>query len=175
MSKQPLTHERLLHLLSYNEVEGVFTWNVTNSARATAGKRAGTINGPGYRCIQLDGVIYTEHRLAMFYVNGTWTEFVDHINGVRSDNRMANLREATPLSNSWNSALRRNNTSGYTGVCWHKQNRKWKVQLQFKGKSYSFGLYDDVHEAGKVADRERENLHKEFARHRGKFRNSPST
>lgn len=163
-----LTQERLLKLLSYDGVSGEFTWIATNSVRAKAGKRAGTKNGPGYRCIQIDGVIYSEHRLAWFYVHGEWPKVVDHINGIRDDNRIINLRDAEFHGNAWNSSKRIDNTSGYRGVCWHRTNRKWKVQFIVNGVSHSFGMFEDVHEAGMVADRERRRLHGEFSSDRDK-------
>jgi hypothetical protein len=99
-------------------------WKRWNSQRA--GQRAGTINGStGYRVICIASQFYGEHRLIWQYVHGECPEQIDHINGVRNDNRLANLRPADPSINQRNVALRRDNASGVVGVHWDKHQQNW--------------------------------------------------
>lgn len=93
MSKADLTPERLRHLVRYDLKTGVFTWRVNRTARAKAGSVAGTKNSLGYRQIGIDGHLHLAHRLAWLYVFGSHPKRrVLHINGVRDDNRFANLQ-----------------------------------------------------------------------------------
>lgn len=70
-----------------------------------------------YRRVHIGNRLYAAHRLAWFYVYGEWPRTqLDHINGDPSDNRISNLRLATPAQNSANRKKHTNNTSGFTGV-----------------------------------------------------------
>lgn len=134
-----LTHERLKSLLIYNPATGVFTRN---------GKRAGTIHHTGYRYVGVDGDVIIEHRLAWFYVYGVWPEGdLDHINRVRSDNRISNLREATRAANCQNQPTRKTNKSGRTGVYYHKVSGKWAAVISVDKKQIHLGVYDTIEEA----------------------------
>lgn len=85
------------------------------------------------------------HRLIM---NAPETMEVDHVNGNRLDNRRENLRLCTSAENKRNRGPRKDNKSGYKGVSWHKQNKKWTVRIKTPyGKYLSLGLYDDKKEA----------------------------
>ena len=82
------------------------------------------------------------------YAHGTWPEKqLDHINGIRDDNRLVNLREATPAENQQNRALHPLNTSGHPGVTWNKKERKWHAKIAVANKRYHLGLFDTVEEA----------------------------
>lgn len=98
----PLTHDRLLEMLTYNKYTGDFLLNEHVSTRAK-GCKAGTYSDKGYIMIQIDKKIYAAHRLAWYYVHGYYPEHqIDHINRVRDDNRIDNLREVTQSCNSKN-------------------------------------------------------------------------
>ena len=87
-----LTAERLREQLRYDAETGVFTRRV-GSGHARAGDMAGSVLSTGYVRIGIDGAKYTAHCLVWLYVNGVWPDQIAHINGNRSDNRIANLRE----------------------------------------------------------------------------------
>lgn len=141
-----LTHKHLIETLDYNPETGHFSWKVDRK-KFKAGDRAGFLDG-GYRKIALMGFAHKEHRLAWFYVHGKWPKkFMDHINGVRSDNRLCNLREATRQENGANIGLKSHNTSGYKGVSLWKKTGKWKAQIQVKGKKIFLGYHDTPREA----------------------------
>lgn len=93
MSK--LTQEVLKSLLYYDPETGIFVWLVTRQ-RSPAGKEAGGYDEKGYRRICVNGTKVRAHRLAWLYMTGEWPEDqLDHINGLKDDNRFVNLREAT--------------------------------------------------------------------------------
>jgi hypothetical protein len=106
-----LTAARVRELLHYDPETGLFT-------RLDSGELAGGDNGQGHLRIRVDGRKYFAHRLAWLYVHGAWPmEQIDHINGVRKDNRIANLRDVPPKVNNenWRKATRRSKT-GFLGV-----------------------------------------------------------
>ena len=85
--QKALTAERLREVISYNADTGVFL-NKVARRRALIGAVSGRINRDGYRQIQIDGRIYSAHRLAWLYVHGSWPGgFIDHINRLRKIGR----------------------------------------------------------------------------------------
>lgn len=88
-------------------------------------------------------------RLHRFIMNCPDNMVVDHIHGKESrfDNRKENLRLATVSENGMNRDLGKNNTSGVTGVTWHKQLKKWIVRIQVAGKRISLGTFDNLDKA----------------------------
>jgi hypothetical protein len=109
--------EDLKNVLDYDPSSGKFTWKVKVADKITVGSRAGTNRKDGYRQIKLFGKYYLEHRLAWFWMKGEFLEHqVDHLNGVRDDNRWCNLREASPKENRQNTVKQKRNKTGFLGV-----------------------------------------------------------
>lgn len=134
---------RLREALSYAPATGEFTWNISRG-RAAVGKIAGAESVKGYLRIKLDGHLYQAHRLAWLYENGCWPDGeIDHIDGDRKNNRIANLRVATSSQNKANTSLRITNTSGFKGVRWHRQRRRWEARITVSGREISLGLFDE--------------------------------
>jgi hypothetical protein len=73
--------------------------------------------------------------------------FTDHVNGNTLDNTRSNLNEVTPAENQQNKGRLRNNTSGYTGITWHKQRGKWQANIEVNGSKKSLGLYNNINDA----------------------------
>lgn len=175
MPKKPrndLTAEYVRSRLDYNPDTGELTrkpidqpeWGNWWNSRF-AGRVAGGLHPNGYVRVKLDNRLYNAHRLIWLYMMGEWPEEVDHINGVKSDNRWANLREATRKQNSYNILNYNTNTSGYKNVMWDRRAKKWAVRVQKDGYLEYFGLYEDIEEAAKVAKKAREELHGDYANH----------
>lgn len=145
--KTDVTLERLRELLDYDPETGIFTRRITRGNGA-AGQPAGADCGRGYLKIAIDGRDYRAHRLAWFYHYGEWPPGeVDHKNTIKADNRIANLRLATPVENCRNRPLRSDNTSGYRGVSYSKAKSKWTAYIYIDGKKRQLG----VHEAPEAA------------------------
>ena len=121
------------------------------------GKEAGWPNKKGYLQVEVGGRKIYVHRLVWKMVHGVDpVQTIDHINGIKDDNRIANLREATMEEQSRNTTLPSNNTSGYIGVvaskCGTWESRGWQ-----DGGSVHLGTYKCKHEAGEVAKQYRIN------------------
>ena len=169
-----ISQEYLKERLHYDPATGVFTWKPReNNIKAWNERRAGTEAGnvnthkSGYTAvsIRINYKSYLASRLAWLYMTGAWpNECIDHINHDSTDNRFANLREATRRENSRNQSKARDNTSGITGVYWHKPRCKWYVRIKAGGKHLYGGLFESLEDA--VARRkELEVLHDFHANH----------
>jgi hypothetical protein len=118
----------------------------------------------GYRYVKIQGRQLLEHRLIWALVHGTWPQRIDHINGIRDDNRLANLRAATAAENAWNEPLRHTNTSGVKGVHQRKDGR-FVAQHRIGGRVKHVGIFWSLEEAAKAVQASRERYHAEFANH----------
>lgn len=157
MSEQPVQCtwegdvDALRSMLRYDPGTGLFTWNVAPNGRIKIGQRAGRTSQDGYTEITITGRLYGAHRLAWLYVHGRWpVDEIDHRNGIRSDNRIANLREATREQQTWNS--RGTSASGFKGVYRNKKNGtpcvdSWCAIIQVAGKRRYLGSFKTPEEA----------------------------
>ncbi len=140
----------MVSLLRYEPEEGEFYWRAPQQHRLR-NKPAGCWHSRGYRVIRVMQKSYLIHRLAWFYVHGEWPEQIDHINGVRTDNRIANLRPANQSQNNANSPKRKDNTSGAKGVYFHKVKGKWCARIKPEGKKrVVIGYFSNVEDAAKA-------------------------
>ena len=141
MATADLTVSRLKELLSYNPVDGLFTRIAPVCGRyGRIGFVCGSPDKKGHIYVTIDKQKHGAHRLAWFYTHGVWpTRQIDHINGVRADNRMANLRD---VSHSINSQNRRKayGLSGFLGVTKNK-GKTFKAMLCVDGKNRYIGSY----------------------------------
>jgi hypothetical protein len=145
-----ITQSELKEVLEYNPDTGLFVWK-KNSISKKSGSIAGSKYKNGYIYIQINKKIYRAHRLAFLYMTGNFPEnFIDHINHIRDDNRWTNLRDATLSQNQANRVNQKNNTSGYKGVSWNKQCKKWKAQISYMYKDIHIGLYTTPQEAAEA-------------------------
>lgn len=137
-----ISAERLRDLMSYDAETGLFTWKVRRG-KAHPGSEAGYIKEANqYAYITVDRKKYLYHRLVWLYVHGSDAEMdIDHINGIRHDNRIANLRQATRSQQGMNRGPNAGRTT--KGVTWHKQIKKWQAQIAREGVYHYLGVYDD--------------------------------
>lgn len=138
-------------------VEFFISESVANSWNARfLGREAMTAtSGEGYRNGRLLGKHVKAHRAILAIVNGAWPEYVDHINGIRTDNRLANLREVSKQENARNMKKHVGNTSGVTGVHFRSDNRTWVAQIGVDlGRKYlgAFPCFEDAVAARRSAE-----------------------
>lgn len=128
---------QILHeLLSYDPLIGVFAWKKARRG-VVVGKPLGTDNGNGYLRITVLGRSEYAHRLAWMYVHGEMPKnHIDHINGNKQDNRIANLRDVTNAENA-------QNKPNATGVSWHKKAGKWQAHICVHKRKTYLGLFND--------------------------------
>jgi hypothetical protein len=128
--------------LVYCPITGSMTWK-SGRCKSRIGKEAGT-NHDGYRVVVLQGKMYRVHRLAWMLMTGEWPEHeIDHINLDRGDNRWVNLRAADKRGNACNTGIRADNKSGFKGVCWDKDRRKWRADIKLPHIRKHLGLFAD--------------------------------
>lgn len=157
-----LSVEELRRIAHYDPETGEFTW-LQDRGRAKAGTKAKRGWGP-YVMLRIGTKLYLAHRLAWLYVHGEFPKgYIDHINCDQSDNRLANLREATHQQNLCNRGKNKNNTTGYKGV-YLVEPGKYKAVIKENGKSKHLGIFDNPVSASQVYSAAAHRLHGEFAR-----------
>ena len=179
MANKPLpSPEVLRQLMSYDPETGKLFWKERPAEwfkypaqaekwnRHYANKEAFTpINSRGYHTGTVKGKMLLAHRIAWAITHGRWPDhFLDHINGIRSDNRLCNLREATHAENSRNSDVPMGK-SGVRGVRQDKRwRKKWQARITVDGVAKSLGYYDTMEEAIAARQAAVTKYHGEFAR-----------
>ena len=111
----------------------------------------------GYRILILlkENIRYTAKVHQLVYKSfGNYIDnldlIIDHKNNIKYDNRFDNLQQITIRENNTKDKWRKNKTSKYTGVCWHKKEQKWRAQIYIKGKMKYIGSYDSEIKASKA-------------------------
>lgn len=162
-----LERAALTRALNYDPLTGVFLWANPTSNRVAVGEVAGQLDTHGHRLISVNGVRYGAHRLAWFYVHGVWpSDEIDHINLIKDDNRIENLREATRAGNCRNVSRKKNNKSGFKGVMRHSQAKhRFQAQITVNGRPKYLGLFDTAEQAHAAYVRASNLYHQDFGRH----------
>jgi len=144
-----LTAELVRFLFNYNPSTGVLTSRnkINKLSRVKIGKQVGCISSNGYRVVSIKSKNYGIHRIIWLYVYGYLPKEIDHINHVRDDNSINNLREVTHKKNQANKSKMKNNTSGMNGVSWCKTGRKWRARINVDGKKVNLGSYVNFSDA----------------------------
>lgn len=153
MNKYP-TQKELLNLFIYNPHDGSLIFN---------GREAGYIMKSGYRLLSIKKIRYYAHRVIWCIMTGDWPEKeIDHINGIKYDNRWSNLRLATRQQNAMNRGPDKTNKSGLKGVSFHKG--KWRAVIFSNGKHKHLGCFDSSELASLAYKKASEIEHGEFSR-----------
>lgn len=148
MTKIILTQELLKEYLKYNPDNGLFTWIKDYGKNIKSGIDAGCENSIGYIQIGIFGKKYLAHRLAWFYMNGTWpTECLDHIDRNRKNNTYSNLRLASYTNNAQNKKIQNNNTSGFKGIIKCNDGATFRSRIKVDGSVIHIGCFPTQEEA----------------------------
>ena len=135
-------------LLTLEPETGHLLWRYTRGSKALCGQRAGWIDKDGYRRLRIDGQAYAAHRIVWLIVNGSFPNGeIDHINGVRDDNRIENLRVATRSQNQANRKKNSRGSTGIKGVHFHRRHRKFQAHIGVDGKKIHLGMFATADEA----------------------------
>lgn len=160
-----ITRERLMSYVNYDPETGAFTHAIPRKSSRGVGMPCGTVQGRGYLSIRVEKRTYLAHRLAWLWVHGTFPpETIDHRNGHKLDNRIANLRLAKPWQNSANTKRPSHNTSGYKGVVWYKARGQWTSEIRSAGRKYFLGYFADKEAAAAAYAEAAHRLNGEFAK-----------
>ena len=160
-----LDHKTLLHIIQYDPETGDFFWK-SPRPKIQVGAKAGSLHYRGYINVCIDGKSYMGHRLAWFYMIGEWpSNQIDHINRNKSDNKFANLREATNGQNRANTKT--TNKHGLKGVRllpWMKKTGNcWQAQITHNKKVHYLGCYRTKEEAHFRYCKAATEFHKDFS------------
>ena len=150
---QMISQEALKEHINYNTMTGAFVWiKKTHRSSIKTGAIAGYIdNTVGYRRITILGTKYLAHRLAWLYLHGSFPPFeIDHINHIKDDNRICNLRAVSRQGNCKNMSIRCDNTSDTSGVSLDKRSGRWVAYIHVDNKRKQIGYYDDFDSAVKA-------------------------
>lgn len=172
------SQEYLLECFDYNQDTGVLRWKVRPrehfatehgwkiSNSQCACHVVGAISDQGYLLVGINYRIYRVHRIIWMMAYGRFTELhIDHINGNRTDNRLANLREATEAENHRNCRISRNNKSGFKGISFHKRSGKYQAAIRTDGARTHLGYFSTPQEAHAAYCAAADKYHGQFANH----------
>lgn len=137
-----VTNDQLKDALSYDAESGAFVWKIAIGRKIRPGRAAGA-NKDGYTTINLCGERFLAHRLAWMFVNGSFPDgLIDHIDGNKSNNAIANLRIATASENGQNRKLpNKNNKCGLIGARFVESKNKFVASIRIDGKSKHIGYF----------------------------------
>lgn len=157
-----LTHDYLKSILRYDPETGLFSW-VKKIPHSRSLGIAGGLCSQSYWRIKINKKSYKGHRLAWFYVYGVWpTNQIDHINGIRHDNRLINLREAQSFENAQNRGFASKSASGILGVTFRPTRGIYLARLQVNGKRLTLGRFKSAEEAAQAYKSKKQELSKFF-------------
>lgn len=146
-SKEDLTQELIAKVLKYDALSGTLIWiSNLHSKRVVPNSRAGSlVKSTGYRNISLFGRTYLEHQLIWFICNGVWPKGqIDHINQIRDDNRIVNLRDVSKADNARNRSRNPNSKLGEHGIWFNIRTNKYVAEITLNGKKVYQKSFDDI-------------------------------
>lgn len=151
--------EEIREAFRYDTDRGVLLWNGRKGR--PDGAHAGAPDKDGYLVTRLKGRRYPVHRIVFALVHGRWPQGdIDHVNRVRDDNRVENLRECTRTQNNGNCGARKHNKSGYKGVYFSQG--KWRAMIRFNKKGHHIGCYASAVEASAAYETRAKEVFGEF-------------
>jgi hypothetical protein len=177
MSQDLPSPELLRKLLRYETKTGKLFWRERTpemfrkvgyekswNARYANKEAFTSLNSEGYFTGQIYCKTYSAHRVILAMHTGTWSkQDVDHINGIKSDNRISNLRNSTHAQNMYNTGPYANNKSGQKGVYFHERDQRWRAQIRISGKVTYLGSFIEKSQAVAAYQASAIKHHGEFA------------
>jgi hypothetical protein len=161
-----MTTEQVRALFDYRD--GQLWWRERQNPRIDLAKPAGSVVAGRYRIIKIGAAKHQAHRLVWLWHGRDLPEHpfvLDHVNRVKDDNAIENLRVADQSSNQFNKDLTDTNRSGIKGVSWCTTYKKWVVQVYAYGRKCS-GRFETLEEAAAFSAQKRAEMHGQFA-HQG--------
>ncbi len=149
-----LTYETAHKTFTYDEGSGSLIWAVSPKySSISVGDKAECRDHAGYLRVMVSGVRVLVHRLVWMMYYGSWPKnFIDHINGIKTDNRICNLRDCTQQQNCQNRTVaRRGCRSGVRGVSKNTEDGKWVARVCVRGVNHYLGSFDSVADASLAA------------------------
>ncbi len=159
-----ITQEQVQALFIYQSLTGWLVNRTQRGRRGKIGERAGSFGADGYRCVQIGGQKFKEHRVIWLYIRGYMPDEIDHKDGNGYNNILTNLREATRSENIANS-LREVGESGLRGVKFDPNTSSWRARVSFGNCREYLGPFDTAEEAYEAYLVAAEIRHGEFALH----------
>lgn len=163
--KTDLRRDDIARHVTYDPDTGAFIWTKPTHARIAVGAIAGGKKSDGYVRILLNGRSVSAHRAAWLLMTGEWPAAqIDHINGNRSDNRWANLREADVDQNLANRPVMPSSRSLLKGVYWSPRHRRFGARIRTNGTRKFLGYFATADEASSAYEAEARERYGEFFR-----------
>lgn len=145
-----ITAEQVRKLFTCDPEKGELRWAYkAPKCRITIGELAGCKYPFGYVVTKINMTRFAVHRLIWIWVYGKWPDGdIDHINGIRDDNRISNLRDVTRSVNRENLKVALNNNKhGILGASWIESRKCYYVAIKVSGKTHFLGLTRDPEDA----------------------------
>jgi hypothetical protein len=164
MAKDDIEISRLKELLSYDDASGCLTWIARRGNNDKhIGREAGRVHKLGYRVLGIDYKMYYAHRICWALYYESWPDgMVDHINCIKTDNRIENLRVCTRSLNVANRKVQSNNKVGIKGV--FKRRKRWETSIVKDGERVFRGSFATLEEAASAYAAQSERFFGEFSR-----------
>jgi len=140
-----IDQKRVKGLFKYDNGDLIRITNVAPNARK--GSIVGRVDSHGYMQVAIDKKDYFNHSLIWLYHYGYMPKEIDHINRIKTDNRIENLREVSRTENMQNLGFRKNSKSGVPGVSWNKAKQKWEAYISVNRKLTYLGAFKEFYEA----------------------------
>lgn len=146
---------------------GNIFWGENIRRKDLVGKIAGSVNpNDGYRYVKCGKSrrCVAAHRVIFLMHHGYLPDVIDHVNRIRDDNRIENLRDAgTESNNQGNQSHQVGRSSKFKGVCWDKNRGKWAAYIKDSGRRVNLGRFDCELKAAGAYNRKASEIFGEFA------------